>query len=164
MKNITNIIFLIFVCTLNGCGFHLAGTNEFSSSLENTSVQGVATSRELVNQIKRSLSSNNINVVEADEATALVNILNEEIERVVLTVDSDGKAREYELILSIRFDVKRLDNSYLLKEQNIRLSRDYVFDKRDLLGANEEEQQLFNEMRSDAAKLIVYRLQSIPDK
>ena len=88
-------------------------------------------------------------------------ILNEETEKVVLTVDNDGKAREFELLLRITFDVKRSDNSILLDQQTIDLDRDFVFDKSDLLGTNEEEQELFNEMRNDAAKLIVYRLQTI---
>ena len=82
----------------------------------------------------------------------------------MLTLDSDGKAREYELSLNVTFNVKRPDNSYLLREQSVSLNRDFVFDKRNLLGANEEEQQLFSEMRSDAAKLIVYRLQTISDQ
>ena len=147
-----------------GCGFHLAGSGDFSSSLDNTSVQSAASSRELVRLIEKNLKSNQINVVGIDQATALINILFEETEKVVLTVDSDGKAREYELILKVTFDAKRPDKSFLLREQSISLNRDFVFDKSDLLGANEEEQQLFSEMRRDAAKLIVYRLQTISDQ
>ena len=84
--------------------------------------------------------------------------MQEETEKVVLTVDSDGKAREFELLLRITFEVKRPDNTVLLGQQVIDLNRDFVFDKSDLLGANEEEQELFSEMRKDAAKLIVYRI------
>ena len=165
MKKIVNLfLFLLSFSYISSCGYHLAGTGKFSSSLQNTSVQGVGTSRELINSVKRNLASNQINVVEAEQATALINILEEQTEKITLTVDSDGKAREFELILSVNFDVKRVDDSYLLKEQNISLSRDFVFDKSDLLGTNEEEQQLFTEMRNDAAKLMVYRLQSISDE
>ena len=153
----------IFICLQTSCGFHLAGTGEFANSLQNTSVHSDIASRELLIQIERALSANQINIVDIEQATAIINVKNEEAEKVVLTVDSDGKAREFELILRVSFDVKRSDNSYLLSEQNIQLSRDFVFDKRDLLGANEEEQQLFNEMKSDAAKLIVYRLQAITE-
>ncbi len=161
MKIYIKALACLFLFALYGCGFHLAGTGEFSNSLERTSVQGFAISRELLNQIKRNLKSNQIDVVNPEQATALVNVLSEETEKEVLTLDSDGKAREYELILKVSFDVKGTDNSYFLKPQEIQLSRDFVFDKRDLLGANEEEAQLFDEMKRDAAKLIVYRLQSI---
>ena len=146
---------------LIGCGFRLAGTGEFSNSLDNTSVQGAASSRELVHLIENSLQSNQINVVEKDQATASINILYVQTEKTILTLDSDGKAREFELVLNVIFDVKKPDNSYLLHKQNISLRRDFVFNKSNLLGANEEEQQLFSEMRNDAAKLIVRRLQSI---
>ena len=159
MRIITKVILLAFL--LSSCGFHLAGTGEFPSSLQNTSVQGVSITRDLINYIERNLTANKINIVEKEQATALINILEEQTEKITLTVDSDGKAREFELKLNVYFDVKRPNDTYLLKQQNISLSRDFVFDKDDLLGTNEEEQQLFNEMRKDAAKLIVYRLQTI---
>lgn len=154
---------LILLNILLGCGFHLAGSGELASSLDNTSVQSAASSRDLVLLLERNLKSNQINIVGIDQATALINILFEGTEKTVLTLDSEGKAREFELILTVSFDVKKPDNSYLLREQSIRLNRDFVFDKNNLLGANEEEQQLFSEMRGDAAKIIVYRLQTIKD-
>ncbi len=152
---------VLFALLLQGCGFHLAGEGKFADELSNTHIQGASASKEMLRALEKSLRSNHINVVAAESATALLRILNEETERVVITVDSNGKAREFELLLRITFEVKRLDNTVLLDQQMIDLNRDFVFDKSDLLGANEEEQDLFNEMRKDAAKLIVYRLQTI---
>ena len=154
--------FLFCVILLfHACGFHLAGEGSFSEEVSNTHVQASSSSKELIRLLEKNLVTNKINVVKSEEATALLNILSEETERVVLTLDSDGKAREYELLLNITFEVKTPNNSTLLKPQTISLNRDFVFDKSDLLGANEEEQDLYNEMRNDAAKLIVYRLQTI---
>ena len=153
---------LFFIILLaQACGFHLAGEGEFSDEVSNTHIQALSSSRDLVRLVEKNLRSNQINIVSVENATALLRILNEETERVVLTLDNDGKAREYELLLKISFDVIRPDNSILLKKQQIDLNRDFVFDKSELLGTNEEEQELFNEMRNDAAKLIVYRLQTI---
>ncbi len=146
---------------LYGCGFHLAGEGNFATELNNTHIQSTSSSNEMLRLLEKNLRSNQINVVGAESATALLRILHEETEKVVLTVDSDGKAREFELLLRITFEVKRVDNTVLLDQQVIDLNRDFVFDKSDLLGTNEEEQELFSEMRNDAAKLIVYRLQTI---
>ena len=154
-------IIVIVLLLLNACGFHLASEGEFSGELNNTYVEAVSSSKVLVRLVEKNLRSNNINVVPEQEATAKLRVLNEETEKVVLTLDNDGKAREYELLLRITFEVQRADKSFLLKQQIIDLNRDFVFDKSDLLGANEEEQELFNEMRNDAAKLIIYRLQTI---
>ncbi len=148
---------------LLSCGFHLAGTAQLASSFDNTSIQSAASSRELVRLIEKNLKSNKINVVGIDQATALINILHEETDKVVLTLDSQGKAQQFDLILRVTFDVIKSDNSYLLRGQSINLNRIYIFDKGDLLGSKEEEQNLFSEMRSDAAKIIVYRLQTIKD-
>ncbi len=153
-------IFLI-TCFMYGCGFHLAGEGNFSTELYNIHVQGISSSNEMLRLLEKNLRSNQINIVDSETATASLRILNEETEKVVLTVDNDGKAREFELLLRIKFDVRRSDNTFLLEQQTVDLSRDFVFDKSNLLGANEEEQRLYSEMRRDAAKLIVYRLQTI---
>ena len=156
-----SIIIFIALLFLNACGFHLASEGEFSNELDNTSIEAVSSSKDLLRLVEKNLRSNNINVVSEQEATAKLRILNEEIEKTVLTLDNDGKVREYELILRITFEVQRADKSSLLNQQVIELNRDFVFDKSDLLGANEEEQELYSEMRNDAAKLIIYRLQAI---
>ena len=156
-------ITLLLFSTLYACGFKLAGTGEFSPSLENTSVQSIPSSRQLAAQVERNLAANQINIVSADEATALLNILSEETDRLVLSLDSDGKAREYELVLKVIFDVRRPDNTALLNQQSISVSRDYLFEKTELLGSSQEEQQLYNEMRRDIARLIIRRLQNIQE-
>lgn len=153
-------IFLI-TSVIYGCGFHLAGEGTFADELNNTTIQGAVASKEMMRLLEKGLRSNQINVVDTENATAILRILNEETDKTVLTVDNDGKAREFELLLRIKFDVRRPDNSVLLGQQVVDLNRDFVFDKNDLLGTNEEEQELFNEMRRDAAKLIIYRLQTI---
>ena len=142
----------------------MAGGGKFSSSLDKIVVQGAGTSRELVHQIEENLESNQISIVAPEHATAIVNILSEETKKAVLTLDSDGKAREYELMLTVAFEVRRPDKSFLLSKQSITTSRDFVFDKSDFLGSNEEQQLIFSEMRSAAARLVFYRLQSITEQ
>lgn len=162
--NHSNIFIIILILNaLYACGFKLAGTGEFSGSLENTSVQSNSSSRELTAHIERNLAANQINIVPADQATALLNILREETDRVVLSLDNDGKAREYELVLKVTFEVRSPDNTSLLNQQSVNVSRDYLFEKTELLGSSEEEQQLFGEMRRDLARLIVRRLQNIQE-
>jgi len=105
--------------------------------------------------------SDSTQVVPADNASALLRLLNEETDRAVISLDNDGKAREFELLLRITFEVKGSENKVILAKQNIKLNRDFVFDVNNLLGANEEEEKLFDEMRRDAARLIINRLKNI---
>lgn len=159
-----NLVFMtVFMMVFSSCGYKMAGSGEFSSSLENTSVQAAVSSRELVRYIEKHLKSNEINIVGINEASAIINILNEQTDRVVLSLDNDGKVREFELILKVTYDVKRADDTYMLNEQEISLNRDFVFNKTNLLGSDEEQQEVFSEMRNDAAKVIVFRLQKISE-
>ena len=154
---------LVFLGGLAGCGFHLAGTGKLPDDLDAVSVQGVSSSPELSHLITQSLESRQINVVEKDQAKILVNVLREHTSKTVLAFDNEGKVREYGLTLSVTFDVRKPDNSYLLGEQSISVTRNLIFDKDNVLGTREEEQQLLDEMRRDAARRILYRLQKIKD-
>jgi LPS-assembly lipoprotein len=155
------ILAILFSSLVTGCGFHMAGKGTYSSELSNTHIQGPASSRELLLLLEKRLRSNQINVVEDDTATAIIRILDEVRDKTTLSVDTQGKAREYELFLQVTYEVKRPDNTTLLPQETIDINRDFVFNKADLLGTNEEENELYNEMRNDAAKLIVYKLQAI---
>jgi len=155
---VIQIYILFSLCC--GCGFHLAGGGDFADELSNTHVQRVSSSKDMSRLLEKSLRANQINIVEAENATAVVRILSDETEKAVVTLDSDGKAREFELFLRVTFDVINAEKKELLGKQFIKLDRNFVFDKNNLLGANEEEQKLLQEMRKDAARLIVYRLQN----
>jgi len=155
------LFFSLLLVQLSACGFHLADQGEFSPQLNHTYVQAPTINKQLVQSIEKNIRANGLNVAASEEATAILHVLNEEKEKSVLTLDNDGKVREYELLLKVDFEVRGSDKNILLNKQSIELSRDFVFDKSDLLGANEEEQDLFNEMRNDVARLIIYRLQTI---
>jgi LPS-assembly lipoprotein len=155
------ILVILLSSMLTGCGFHMAGKGTYSNELSKTQIQGPASSRELLLLLEKRLRSNQINVVEDEAATAIIRILDEVRDKTTLSVDAQGKAREYELLLKVTYEVKKPDNTTLLPQETIDINRDFVFNKSDLLGTNEEEKDLYNEMRNDAAKLIVYRLQAI---
>jgi LPS-assembly lipoprotein len=76
-------------------------------------------------------------------------------------VDENGKVREYELILQVGIRLEDEKGKVLIKNQNIRLSRDFLFEIDDVLGKTSEREQIYQEMREDIARLIVYRLQAI---
>jgi Rare lipoprotein B len=152
---------ILLASLLAGCGFRLAGQGNIPDELNNTHVQNVSANKKMVSLVEMNLRANQINVVPADNASALLRLLNEETDRAVISLDNDGKAREFELLLRITFEVKGSENKVILAKQNIKLNRDFVFDVNNLLGANEEEEKLFDEMRRDAARLIINRLKNI---
>lgn len=163
MRSITTFLAsaLVLLSLLPGCGFRLAGSAD-PSGLQNVSVHGMSSSRELVHLVRESLRSGEVNVVEPDHAAIRLDIVSEETAREVLSLDASGKAREYDLMLDVSFEVRHAQHSDSPARQKIRIHRVLVFDKHDVLGSAEEEDLLLREMRREAAQRIVRRLAAIP--
>ena len=67
---------------------------------------------------------------------AVLSAYDENYQRRVLSVDSNtGKAREYELAYTVKFNLVDGDGEALVSEQLVRLVRDFVFDEDAVLNA-----------------------------
>ncbi len=154
---------LVLLSLLPGCGFRLAGSED-PAHLQNVFVQGGSANHELVHFVRKSLGAGLTDGVEPDHAGIHLDILSEETAREVLSLDASGKAREYDLMLNVVFEVRGANSDDALSRQKVRIHRVLVFDKHDVLGSGEEEQQLLHEMRQEAAQRIVQRVRAIaPD-
>ena len=157
------VLTLVLFSLLQGCGFRLAGSGD-SAHPQNVFVQGGPASHEMVHFVRGSLGSGQVDVTEPDLAAIHLHILSEETSREVLSLDASGKAREYDLMLNVVFDVRHANSDDSLTRQKIQIHRVLVFDKYDMLGSGEEEQQLLHEMRKEAAQRIVRRVRAVsPD-
>ena len=161
MKTIKIITLLIIVSVLVGCGYKIAGEADLDSVFDKTHVTYQARGKAMAELVEQQLRVNQNELVSAEDASAIVTILYERTEREILALDEEGKVREYELILRVGFSVKDAEGKAMIKNQNIRLSRAYLFDLDNVLGGRLEEKLLYQEMREDASRLIVYRLQAV---
>ena len=161
MNKLNLIIFIIAFSVLSGCGYRLAGKADLDPVFESTYVAFESGGQTMAELLEKQFEVNKIQVVAKEQASALVTVLYERTERQVLSLDDDGKVREYELILRVGVDVRDSEGNKLLESQDIRLTRDFLFDINDVLGKGSEEQKIYDEMRQDVARLIIYRLQAI---
>ena len=146
---------------LSGCGYHLAGKADLDPVFENSHVSYQNRGRVIAELLEKQFEVNGVNLVSKEEASALVNVLYERREKDILSVDEEGKVREYELILLVGIDVRDVEGNKLMRDQNIRLTRDLLFDIDDVLGKGSEENKIYQEMQEDVARLILYRLQAV---
>ena len=58
-------------------------------------------------------------------------------------------------------DVSDAEGKKLIKPLDIRLTRDFLFEVDEVLGKASEEHLIYQEMREDIARLVMYRLQAI---
>lgn len=154
-------IFLL-IAMLAACGFHLRGAAELPPELSRTHITGVSEYSGFAISLRQQLRANGVETVDDQEqATATLYITQNRTGRRVLSVDDDGKVREFELVTILSFEVKGKDQELLLENQTITLTRDFVFDQNDVLGKAEEAELLQEDMEQDIIRLMLYRLQTI---
>ena len=154
---------LIFV--VSGCGFQLRGELDISSEISPLYLER-NTAFKLARELKLILATNNISVTDdPGRASTQLTLLTEETGRRVLTVDGDGRAREYLLTYTVNFLV---NTGQAVTEQSakqemiesVSLSRSLLFDTEAVLAVTNESEILYKDMRRNAARLILLRLQA----
>ena len=152
---------LLLSAMLTSCGFQLRGAYQLPAVMQTTFIESVQSNSELVRALKRSLKTSDIILLdEPSPEAAILTLGSEEKSKRTVSVDAQGRAREYTLIYSVSFSVKAVEADFEMLEQTIRIERDFLFDTEDVLGKSREESQLYKEMQQDIVRLILLRLQS----
>lgn len=144
---------------LSGCGFHLRGSVELPAALESLYIAGTPSDGELAVAIEIALASNGgQRAADRETATAVLAIEDERFTRRVLSVDSSGKALEYELNYRLAYTLYSVEGKELVAYQRIEQQRDYLYDAGNVLGMSDEEQALRETMRRSGVNRMLQRL------
>jgi LPS-assembly lipoprotein len=149
---------LLFALILAACEFHLRGITELS--FKHLYIQGTPLS--ISRELKQSLKSNGIQVVEnTEQAELLLELLNETNEKKILSLSGTGVVREFELIYQVSFRTREPSNTNWSTPQTVQSRRDFSYNDNALLGKAEEEVMLNNDMHKDAIREVIRRLSAI---
>ena len=152
-----SVVFLVLV--IAGCGFHLRGTATIPASLQTLYVQGVNMQQGLGLELKRGLTRNGVTVLSNyQQGSAVLTILDSKFQRRVLSVGSDAKVSEYELHGTVTFKVSDGEGKVLADSQTVEAQRDYQFDQNQVLGKDEEERLLKEQLNQQLVQSILRRL------
>lgn len=152
------------VSMLGGCGFALRQAPKFAfSSLRMAGVMGGA-----ARALQRELASSGIEVMAPGRAAAqtgsvqaVLTVLTDQRERVVVGRLANGQVRELELRYRFRFHLATPAGRFLLEEDEILLERDISFSETAVLAKAAEEQTMFNDMQGDVVQQVMRRLASV---
>lgn len=148
---------------LSGCGgWYLRGTQQSEADVRRVFVVTDSTSY-LYSWFVTHLSHSGISVVSRrEDAEAVIEMRRERYDRRVLSVDDQtGKVREMELALQVEFAVRRPSGELVAAPETVNWSQDFVFDEVSLLGTEEVETTIRYELARDAARALVFRLETI---
>ena len=153
------VFILLSLIMLTACGFKLRGDVELPPILQETYIESGNPFTGMARALRVELEASGARIVESSEqATAVLKIVNERSENRILSVGSTGKASEYELFDEVTFQLTDQSGKILVKQQNLRMIRDLVFDENKLLGKVSEGEQLHVQMRRSLARQIITRI------
>ncbi len=147
---------------LVGCGFHLRGGPSLPDNINTVAIESARTHAPLARALHKQLNVYGLQGVSPDDnATAQhvsIYLLPEKLERQLLSVYPSGQVAEYELIYIVRYRVQFPDQEALMAQFDV--VRDYQDDPDQVLAKSRELELMLNEMRNEAADIIIRRLPS----
>jgi LPS-assembly lipoprotein len=153
---------------LSACGFELRGSTPasmlpFSTLYIESQVSGpAANTSSIALEIKRRLSRSGATTIVDDRkaAEAVVQIQNEIRDRQILSLNSQGRVREYTLNYRVTFRVLDNANRDLRPSETVLVQRNLTFNENQVLAKEGEEQSLYRDMQSDMVGQILRRVGS----
>jgi LPS-assembly lipoprotein len=158
-----SLLVLPAAAMLAACGFQLRGTNGQTALPFRTIHIGLPDTSPLGAELKRYIrASGNTDVVSDPKAAqAILDVLSETREKAILSLNTQGRVREYTLFYKLRFRVRDGKNNELIVPTDIVLKRDISFNESQAMAKENEEALLYRDMQSDLVQQLLRRLQAI---
>jgi LPS-assembly lipoprotein len=136
------------LAVLTGCGFELRKAPVFA--FKSLSLPG------------RSAFTVYLPPERAKDAEAVLDILGENRERVVLSTNAAGEVRELELRLTVRFRLRTQAGKELLVT-DISQKRDLTYSETNALAKEGEAELLYRDMQNDVAQQMLRRIAAVKE-
>ena len=155
---------LIAALVLSGglvaCGFRLRGTQQLPfDSIFIAAPSNSTIGEELARSIRTGSSTRVVD--DRAAAQAVLEIISEARERDVLSVNAQGRAREYRLRLRVVFRVQSGQGREYLGQTQVATTRDLASTEEQTLAREYEEAQLYQDMLVDVATQMLRRLAAL---
>ena len=148
---------------LSGCGFHLRSGPSLPDNINTVAIDSARAHAPLARALDKHLNVYGLNSVDKSTQSATANnihiyLLPEQLERQLLSVYPSGQVAEYELIYIVRYRVQFPGKEALMAQFEV--VRDYQDDPDQVLAKSRELELMLDEMRDEAADIIIRRLSS----
>jgi LPS-assembly lipoprotein len=165
MKQYSRIaaVALLAMVMLSACGFRLRGSGPQPVLPFKTLFVSVSDTSPVGVQLRRNLDAmSNIEVVtDRKLADAALEVLSEGRDKQVLSLNSQGRVREYTLLYRLNFRVVDKEGRQLLAPTELVIRRIQSFNENQVLAKEAEEATLYREMQSDLVQQVLRRVSAI---
>ncbi|TXI09276.1 MAG: hypothetical protein E6Q76_06130 [Rhizobium sp.] len=150
---------------LAGCGFHVAGSRPLPKPLRSTYIEVVVpygVSEPPLEVSLRTLLQRRGGLVKSSAASASTSIIlsNLKESRLVLSIGTDGKVLEFQLVTSVNYQINA-GGKLLMPPGTLSLSRSYSFNAEQVLAKDAEEARLREYIQRELAELLLLRMEAV---
>ena len=148
---------------LAGCGFQLRQTGDYPFK---TLFAGFSVATPLGAELSRQLQGTGkiellTEAPQAPKADVVLDILQEQRQRVVVGTNASGQVRELQLRLTVKFRLRTPDGVEWVEPVELYQQRDLSFNETAALSKEIEEAMLYRDMQNDIVQQIVRRLSRV---
>ncbi len=148
---------------LTGCGFQLRQTSDYPfktlyTGFPLTTPLGAELSRQLRGTGRIELLTD---ARQAQQADVILEILQEQRQRVVVGLNASGQVRELQLRLTVKVRLRTPDGVEWIEPVELYQQRDLSFNETAALSKEIEEALLYRDMQNDIVQQIVRRLSRV---
>ena len=153
---------LLLAAALSACGFQLRGSGgQFNMPFKSIYL-AFPESSPLGIELRRNLrGGDTVVVLDPTKAEAQFDVLSEARGKSILSLNSQGRVREYLLTYTLVFRVRDKAGAELLGPTEINLKRSITFNETEVLAKESEEALLYRDMQTDLVQQILRRLAAI---
>ena len=146
-------LMILSIISLIACGFQLRGGIE--ANFDSISIDGGSAG--FVKQLKKRLRQSSIVVLPSGGEVKL-EIVDDLLNKRILSLNSDGRISEYELNYKVSYRVKGQNGSEWGQLINNEVRRQYTYDDENVVAKALEEEKLINGMRDELIRTITAQI------
>lgn len=146
---------------LCGCGFQLRGDADLPPEMKKTQLVIDDQYSALARRVKTMLEQNGVKFVGGDEATAILEIPENQVVTNVLTIGNNARVQEYRITHTVQFMLTDARGNVILPTQTLRQTREISFDEQAILATSREQEYLEEDLAENLARLLVTRLEAV---
>lgn len=148
---------------LSACGFQLRGELVFPAAMQSTFVEYSGADAGMLRAIVRALSLNDIAIARSEtSASAILHLPSAAVARRVLLKDVEGRPREYELTITLKYHVTTPDGLTIVPAGEVERSTNLALDPSQPLANTGDIERAVESLRDDAVWEMLRRIAAAP--
>lgn len=153
-----NLLVIGLAVVLSACGFQLRGTGSTEIALKELDLSARDAYGDTVNLLRRVLQGSGVKIYTGAEYK-LILVSQPETQR---TASYSGSARsaEYALTTTLNYEIHGFKDRLLVSD-HVQVEKVYVHDGNNLIGSDQEADQIRGEMRNELVQKMVVQLQQL---